>query len=121
VINKTIVFYDNGCSMCVGVTGWLSRIDHHKHFELVPYQDTSYLEKYPQLNPQNLAKQIHVVTEKGIVLKGADAMMEIWKKTGHPTGALASVFRLPPFIWIARPVYNLVARYRRSIYPNRVN
>ncbi|MBC7913572.1 MAG: DUF393 domain-containing protein [Pyrinomonadaceae bacterium] len=118
-MSKTIVFYDNGCSMCVGVTGWLSRIDHNNYFELVPYQDVDYLKKYPQLKPEQLARQIHVITEKGKILKGADAMMEIWQKTGHPSAFLAAVFKQPPFIWLARPLYNLVAKYRRTIYPNR--
>lgn len=118
-MRRTIVFFDNTCSMCVGVTGWLSRIDHKKQFELIPYQDSEYLKHYPQLSPENLEKQIHVITSKGKILKGADAMMEIWKETGHFTSFLAHVFKVPPFIWIARPLYNLIAKYRRELYPNR--
>jgi predicted DCC family thiol-disulfide oxidoreductase YuxK len=118
-MEKTIVFYDHSCSMCVGVTGWLHRIDHKQQFQLVPYQDTAFLSNYPQLKADSLAKQIHVISPAGIILKGADAMIEIWRQIGHPTSFLASIFRLPPFIWIARPIYNLVARYRRNIYPNR--
>jgi predicted DCC family thiol-disulfide oxidoreductase YuxK len=118
-MNKTIVFYDHSCPMCVGVTGWLHRIDHNKRFELVPYQDTEFLRNYPTLSPDRLEKQIHVVTADGDILRGADAMMEIWRKTGHPSSFLANIFRLAPFIWLARPLYNLVAKYRRNIYPNR--
>jgi predicted DCC family thiol-disulfide oxidoreductase YuxK len=116
---KTIVFYDNGCSMCVGVTGWLYKIDHHQEFELVPYQDSKYLEKYPQLSTEQLAKQIHVVKKDGRIVKGADAMMEIWRRTGHWSAFMGSVFKFPPFIWLARPLYNLVAKYRRDLFPNR--
>lgn len=105
--------------MCVGVTGWLSRIDHSSQFELVPYQDSEYLKDYPQLSPEKLEKQIHVIRSDGKILKGADAMMEIWGKTGHQSSFLASIFKNAPFIWLARPLYNLVAKYRRSIYPNR--
>jgi len=105
--------------MCIGVTGWLSRIDHKKQFELVPYQDTQFLSKYPDLRPESLAKQIHVITKEGSILKGADAMLEIWRQTGHYSAFLAKIFNLPPFIWLARPLYNLIAKYRRSFYPNR--
>ena len=116
---KTIVFYDQSCNMCIGVTGWLSKIDHKQQFKLVPYQDSEYLKKYPQLELKQLEKQIHVITEKGKALKGADAMLEIWRKTAHFTSPLAYLLRLPPFIWIARPIYNLVAKHRKDIYPNR--
>ncbi|MBC8051504.1 MAG: DUF393 domain-containing protein [Sphingobacteriaceae bacterium] len=118
-MEKTIVFYDHACPMCVGVTGWLSKIDHKNQFELVPYQDSEYLKNYPQLSASALEKEIHVISAKGQVLKGADAMMEIWRKTQHPSSFVASVLRLAPFIWIARPVYKLVAKYRRGLYPNR--
>jgi predicted DCC family thiol-disulfide oxidoreductase YuxK len=118
-MNKTVVFYDQSCSMCVGVTGWLSRIDHKNQFDLVPYQNAENLKNYPQLSLEKLQKQIHVITSNGKVLKGADAMMEIWKKTGHISSFLAYIFQFPPFIWVARPLYNLVAKYRRDLYPNR--
>lgn len=118
-MNKTIVFYDHACPICIGVTGWLSRIDHKNQFELVPYQDTEYLKNYSQLSPEKLAKEIHVVTTSGRILTGADAMLEIWIQTGHPTSFLAYIVKLVPFIWVARPVYKLVAKYRRDIYPNR--
>ena len=109
---KTIVFYDQSCNVCAGVTGWLSKIDHKQ-------QDSEYLKKHPQLELKQLEKQIHVITEKGKVLKGAEAMLEIWRKTAHFTSPLAYLLRLPPFIWIARPIYNLVAKHRKDIYPNR--
>ncbi len=118
-MSQTVVFYDGNCRMCVGVTGWLSRIDTKKQFRLEPYQHTDLLKEYPQLNSKQLEKQIHVITENGTVLRGADAMMEIWRKTGHWSSFIAAVFKCPPFIWFTRPIYNLVARYRRSIYPNR--
>lgn len=110
---QTLVFYDGSCSMCVGVTGWLSRIDGKRQFRLEPYQNRELLSKYPQLSPEACAKEIHIITEKGKVLKGADAVLEIWRRSGHWSAFLACIFRLPPFIWLARPVYRLVARYRK--------
>ncbi len=115
-MNKTIVFYDGSCSMCIGVTGWLSKIDHKKQFQLEPYQHSELLKDYPQIDPANCEKEIHVINEHGEVLHGADAMMEIWRKTGHWTSFLGSIFRFAPFIWIARPLYRLIAKYRKSIY-----
>jgi len=100
--------------MCIGVTGWLSRIDGKKQFLLEPYQDSEFLKDYPQLKSADFEKQIHLITDKDRILKGADAMMEIWRKTGHWTSFAAAIIKLPPFIWIARPIYMLVAKFRRA-------
>lgn len=115
-MKQTLVFYDGSCRMCIGVSGWLSRIDGKKQFRLEPYQNADLLAQYPQINAQACEKEIHLVTENGRVLKGADAVLEIWRKTDHWLAFLAYIFRLPPFIWLARLVYKLVARFRKSVY-----
>ena len=115
-MKQTIVFYDGGCTMCVGLTGWLSKIDHKKQFRLEPYQQSEVLKDYPQINPADCEKQIHLISEGGKIMRGADATLEIWRKTGHWSSFMASIIRFPPFIWLARPLYKLVARYRKSIY-----
>ena len=114
-MNRTIVFYDGGCSMCVGVTGWLSRIDNQKQFRLEPYQNSELLSQYPQINPADCEHELHLITEKGKVLHGADAVFEIWRKTKHWSNFMGSVLRLPPFIWLARPMYRFIARNRKYI------
>ena len=112
-MNKTIVFYDQSCRMCVGVTGWLSRIDGKKQFQLEPYQNSEYLIRHPEIT-SDFEKQIHIIDEKGKMLKGADAMMEIWRKSGHWSSFLPVISRVPPFIWVARIIYKIVAKYRNS-------
>lgn len=112
-MKQTLVFYDGSCRMCVGVTGCLSRIDGKKQFRLEPYQNTDLMAQYPQINQAQCEREIHIITERGKVLKGADAVFEIWRKSGHWTSFMAQVFRFPPFIWLARPLYYLVARLRR--------
>lgn len=115
MMKQTLVFYDGSCRMCIGVSGWLSRIDGKQQFRLEPYQHSDVLSQFPQITPEACEKEIHIVTEKGKVLKGADAVLEIWRKTDHWSSFLAQIFRLPPFIWFARPIYRLVARFR-TIY-----
>lgn len=117
VMNKqTLVFYDGSCSMCVGVSGWLSRIDGQKQFRLEPYQNQELLAQYPQIRPEACEKEIHIISESGKVLRGADAVLEIWRKTGHWSAFLAGFFRIPPFIWLVRMVYRLIARFRKGVY-----
>lgn len=111
-MKQTLVFYDGSCRMCVGVSGWLSRIDGKKQFRLEPYQNAELLAQFPQINPADCEREIHIITSKGKILKGADAVLEIWRNSGHWTSFLAILFRLPPFIWLARPIYRLVARIR---------
>jgi predicted DCC family thiol-disulfide oxidoreductase YuxK len=113
-MNKTIVFYDQKCRMCVGVTGWLSRIDGKRQFQLEPYQNSEFIKDYPQIKFGDFEKQIHLITENGQILRGADAMMEIWRKLDHWSSPGAYVLRIPPFIWLGRIIYNLVAKYRRA-------
>jgi predicted DCC family thiol-disulfide oxidoreductase YuxK len=115
-MKQTIVFYDNNCPICIGVTGWLSRIDHQKQFLLEPYQNSDILKKYPQIIPADCEKQIHIINEKDKVLRGADAMFEIWRKTDHWSRYIPLLLQLPPFIWLARPIYRLIAKNRKSIY-----
>ncbi len=114
-MKQTLVFYDGSCRMCVGVSGWLSRIDGKKQFRLEPFQNTELLARYPQIHAADCEKEIHILTENEQVLKGADAVMEIWRKTDHWSALMAQIFRLPPFILLARLVYKLIARYR-NIY-----
>ncbi|WP_423146499.1 thiol-disulfide oxidoreductase DCC family protein [Rubrolithibacter danxiaensis] len=118
-MNKTIVLYDGHCRMCVGFTGWIRKLDNMQQFQLVPYQDTEFLKNYPALSPAEVEKQIHVISG-GKIYRGADAMLEIWKKSGHWSNFLASVFQSVPFIFIARLIYKIVARYRRDLYPNAI-
>lgn len=115
-MNETIVFYDKRCSLCIGVTGWLSKLDTKGKFRLEPYQESEMLKNYPQIVPSDCERQIYIITDKGQIMRGADAMFEIWLKSSHWSSFLACVFRLPPFIWLARPLYRLVAKYRRSFY-----
>ncbi|MFM6954356.1 MAG: thiol-disulfide oxidoreductase DCC family protein [Sphingobacteriaceae bacterium] len=110
---QTVVFFDGACPMCVGVSGWLSRIDGKNQFKLIPYQNTEMLAKYPQLSPEACAKKLHLVSTKGQILSGADAILEIWKQSGHWSSFLANVFLLLPFIWLARLTYRLIARNRQ--------
>ena len=107
------LFFDDACPMCVGVSGWLSRIDGKSQFKLVPYQNAEILAQYPQLSPEACEKELHLVTAQGKVMSGADAVLEIWKQSGHWSSFLAKFFLLAPFIWIARPIYKLIARNRR--------
>ena len=102
--------------MCIGITGWLSSIDHLKQFDLIPFQNSGELSKYPAINPADCEHELHLISENGKVLKGADAILEIWSKTGHWSSFMTSVFRLPPFIWLARPLYRLIAKYRKRIF-----
>lgn len=114
-MKQTIVFYDGSCRMCVGFTGWLQHIDGKKQFRLEPYQDSELLKNYPHLKAEDLEYEIHIITEKGKVFRGADAMLEIWGKSGHWSSFLAGVFKIPPFIWIARLVYKAAAKYRKGV------
>jgi predicted DCC family thiol-disulfide oxidoreductase YuxK len=115
-MKQTIVFYDQGCPLCIGVTGWLSKLDHKQQFILEPYQQSEILKEFPQIRPADCEKQIHIINEEGKLMRGADAMFEIWRKTGHWSSFLAAILRFPPFIWLARPAYTLIARYRKNLY-----
>ncbi len=110
---QIVVFFDDACPMCVGVSGWLSRIDGKSQFKLVPYQNAEILAQYPQLSAEACEKELHLVTAQGKVLSGADAVLEIWKKAGHWSSFFAKLFLLAPFIWLARPIYSFIARNRR--------
>lgn len=114
-MKQTIVFYDGSCRMCVGFTGWLRHIDGKKQFRLEPYQDSGLLKNYPDLDLKDLERKIHIITEKGQLFRGADAMLEIWRKSGHWSRFLTYILRMPPFIWIARLVYKVAARYRYMV------
>jgi len=113
-MKQIVVFYDGSCRICVGFTGWLRHIDGKKQFRLEPYQDNALLSQYG-LRQENLEREIHIMTSEGKIFRGADAVLEIWQHSGHWSGFAAVIFKVPPLIWLARLIYKLIARYRRSL------
>lgn len=60
-----------------------------------------------------LGREIVVWTKDKQYLGGADAVLFLLEKTG--LGWIARLLALPPFIWVGRVVYRLIAKNRLRI------
>lgn len=115
-MEQTIVLYDGACKMCVGFSGWLAKLDDSKQFKLLPFQDNAVRQLFPNISEMEYQQAIHVITPTKKILRGADAVLQIWIELNRISSPIAYVFRVVPFIWIARLIYRLVARFRKDIY-----
>lgn len=98
--------------MCSASAQYVRRRDPAKTFQIVQYQHCPS----PPMTPEIYAgasSALYAISAEGEVFRGADGVLFTWEKTGG--GWFARLLRYPPFIWIIRAGYWLVARNRGLI------
>lgn len=120
---RWLVLYDGTCGLCRGSRRGLERLDWLKQFEWIPYQDAEVQRRAPGLDPNALAREMHVLSPQGRIYRGADALGVLFRRAPllWPLGA---IMWLPPVLWLARKLYPIIARNRLRIasscpWPNR--
>lgn len=109
-----VLIFDGACPMCVRWMGRVRHWDEHDSFEYVPLQDPSVPDRFPELEPAALAREVHLVGPAGEVRTGAGAVERILEML--PLGRwLGWLFRLPFARPIADRVYRRVAENRRGL------
>jgi predicted DCC family thiol-disulfide oxidoreductase YuxK len=115
---RLVVLYDRDCGICTATARTLRRWDRHARLGLLPLQEAAASDR-PQIAAAGrdlpLSGALHVVDEvTGAIHAGGDAALAI--VAALPGGGIIRPFAvLPPFRWIVRVGYGLIARHRRRI------
>jgi predicted DCC family thiol-disulfide oxidoreductase YuxK len=104
------VCYDADCPICRRWAGRFESLLNRNEFQLVPLQSVKVRE-FLKLPEKKLLEEMRVVTNRGIVFGGADAIVEL-AKTIPVLKPFYVVTRLPGIMPILRAVYHYIARNR---------
>lgn len=113
---RHVILFDGVCDLCNTGAAWIRARDRAGRFEFLPYQSDEARRRYPLLDPDRLAREMHVVAPGGEVRAGVDAAP--WVFAALPGWRwLARLLAWPVARSVARPVYAWAARRRRFLRP----
>lgn len=105
--------YDGECGLCRQAVERLRRWDREHVLAFVPFQDEARVARFGIALPA-LAAAMHLVLPDGRVYAGADAAPELLRLLPGRRW-LASLFRVPGVLPLARRVYAWIAVRRRCL------
>ncbi len=105
------VVYDGVCKVCNRLVALLEKWDRHGMLEIVPFQNTTVLDRFPWIPPEAYAEAVQLVGPGGRTWQGAGAIEQLLAVLPRG-GLLGWVFRIP---FVGR----LVDRFYRWFARNR--
>ena len=113
-MNPPTLIYDGDCGICERFCRVIERFNWLGRFEARPLQDEGVYADYPMLSRAACEREIKFI-KAGRVFSGSDAIMAVFRQIPilAPIGVL---FVIPPFSYVARWLYPVIAdnRYRIS-------
>ncbi|MBZ5596213.1 MAG: DCC1-like thiol-disulfide oxidoreductase family protein [Acidobacteriia bacterium] len=110
---KFKVFYDDQCEICQAGVSWLRLLDRGGRTECLGIHPET-IAPHPALAIDRCLQELHVVTPDERVLTGWDAVARLARLSPF-TWMIGAVGAVPPFRWIGRLVYRLVAANRYAL------
>lgn len=105
------VVYDGACRVCGRLVQVLERWDRAGELELIPFQNTTVLDRFPWIPPEAYAEALQLVGPGGTTWQGADAVERLLEILPLG-GTLGWVFRIPGFGPLFSRFYRWFARNR---------
>ena len=105
---RHLVLWDGECGFCRRFAGWLKEHDPDDRFEPEPYQQIPS----PPMLREACAQALHVVTDRGELLRGADAVLFVYEQLGWRAAGWA---RRSPLLPVLELGYRWVAANRRFV------
>jgi glyoxylase-like metal-dependent hydrolase (beta-lactamase superfamily II)/predicted DCC family thiol-disulfide oxidoreductase YuxK len=129
-----VAIYDGQCEICQAFVSWLRLLDRHnldrhnldrhdpdghnrdRHRKViaVPIDPELLPTLHPTLTLDACLRELHVVTPRGTVLRGWDAVAEL-ARLFRSTFLVGWLGQVPPFRWIGQIAYRFVARNRYAV------
>lgn len=107
------LIYDGDCGFCtVSAMSVKRRVDGDS-VRVVPWQSLD-LAKFG-LTEAEVSSAAYWVGPDGSLRRGHEAVTDALVAMGRPYSLLGRLVGVPPFRWLAPPVYALVARYRHRL------
>ena len=88
--NKLDLFYDGACHLCYREVKHYHDLDSAKRLNLINIADPSFEPGKYNLDRKSVNKHMHARDQEGVLYKGVDAFIEIWK-------------RIPRYSFLVRP------------------
>lgn len=108
------LLYDGECAFCRRCVALVARWDTHRRVRAIPFQDPDALAGLPPIPRSALEAAMQLVSPKGEVRAGAEAMPAILRLL--PAGrAAAWLFGIPGVPFLAAHAYAAVARNRHRL------
>ena len=111
---KPVVIYDGECSFCLRQIERIKRHDRRSRFEYVPRQSPGLDERFPRLADDDFNSGMRLITPRGEILVGADALYHIVRRLPI-WGNIAWIYRLPGLNRLARLAYRWIAANRHRL------
>jgi lipase maturation factor 1 len=108
------LIYDGECGFCGKWIDWLRKEDVLQRIELLSYQSEECRSRYPKIDAMSCIEGGKLITLKGDVYSGAEAVPIIFKEIPRWRW-VAYLTRIPGVMFIARLVYRRIARNRISL------
>ena len=110
------IFYDGQCGLCVRTMNFLKALDGGGRLQFFNFRNPSIHKKFPQLNLQELEKEMYLRTEGGEMRKGFFAYQYL-AKVLPSLYFIVPLFYLPASNFLGPKIYNFVAEHRFQLFP----
>jgi predicted DCC family thiol-disulfide oxidoreductase YuxK len=122
------VVYDGACKVCGRLVKLLNAWDTRNEIEVVPFQNTSVLDRFPWIPSEAYAEAMQLVERGGRTWQGGDAIEQLLKILPLG-GAFGWAFKVPGFgsqfnrfyRWFARNRYKFGCGEHCQVRPLKVN
>ncbi len=108
------VLYDGQCEICQACVAWLKTLDRYNKTLALPIGAEVLFTVDSRLRLDECLRQLHVVTPKGEVLVGWDAVASL-ARLFPPTWIIGTLGQWFPFRNVGRLLYGFVAKNRYSL------
>jgi predicted DCC family thiol-disulfide oxidoreductase YuxK len=109
---RIAVLYDGACKLCRISAEAVRMFDNSDAIDLLDMHNGENRAQFPDLKLENLMDELHVVDDRGRIWRGARAVNEVLRHQHGFRGALAWLWYLPGFAWMADRQYKRIARSR---------
>jgi len=107
------LIFDGYCDFCIRALRVVKRFDPEDRLTLIDGNDSEYVRShYPELDAGDLAMAMYGVAN-GRYYRGYDAFARAFSELPS-LSALAAFMRIPLVRWVGLPIYDAIARNRRS-------
>lgn len=115
-MNTATLIYDGECGLCRRAADWVDLNTVPGSVELLPCQDPARPERFPGIATEDCLTAMQLVEADGVVYPGERALPRILARSYRRRWRLlALLMGVPGALFLAKPVYRLVARNRLAL------
>ncbi|MBW3570435.1 MAG: DUF393 domain-containing protein [Gemmatimonadetes bacterium] len=122
------VVYDGQCKVCGRLVKLLNAWDKRRELEVIPFQNTTVLDRFPWIPPEAYAEALQLIGPRGRTWQGGEAIERLLEILPYG-GVFGWAFKIPGFgdlfgrfyRWFARNRYKFGCGEHCQVRPLKVN